>query len=157
MDDYWKKVGEDLRIAKNQRVAVEVHKRQIKSQHILDSKRGEWANAKRNKRRWPIGTSNVFNILIENKVRFIREKVIGIPYKSFRQPDFTIHKLKLFIEIGGPEHVKFNDDFREKQILSRPVFKDYKFFRIKSEIAADLNQARQALQPIILEYKTLFS
>lgn len=152
MDEYWKKIGEEIKERKLQRIIRRETKRINKTQAKLNSKMELYENAKKNKKRWPKGVSNVFNLLLEFRIRFEREKVIGFPNNTFRQPDFAIPKLKLFIEIDGPEHQKWKDDFREKQILALPFYKDWRFWRMKSDVATDINQCYVALKPIIGEW-----
>lgn len=159
MDGYWKKIGEELAIKKKwqiikfkkqqeAKIILEQKGRVRRRQERMDSKFENHEYAIKNKTRWPKGVSNVFNLLIQYKIRFEREKVVGVE-KTFRQPDFAITKLKIFIEIDGPEHIIEDDKQREELILSREFYKNWKFFHIKPFIAADLTQCRIALKPIV--------
>lgn len=163
MDEYWQKFGEELAKKKQNNIAIQ--RRQFiqkpQRQNLINERQNKSNNkfenhiyAVNNKTRWPKGTDNVFKILTESKIKFKREKVIGLG-TTFRQVDFAIQKLKIFLEIDGPEHVEEADKQREQQILGRIYYKDWTFIRIKSDIAANEKQCRTALKPIIEEWSKL--
>lgn len=147
MDEYWKKVGEEIIKRKQEsKFAIDTQK---KCQYKLNIKCGKHKYAHQNRNKWPKGSRIIFRILMENHIYFKREQIIGFSGGKFRQSDFSISKLKLFIEIDGPEHTKWKDEQRENQILARPLYKNWQFYRIKSHVAADYEKAIVALKPIV--------
>lgn len=146
MEDYWKKVGEEIK----ERKRFNAYERATRLNNKASSVRNEDLKTKP-KQKWPKGLSNIFNILIKNHVRFVKERIIGFD-KAFKQIDFSIPKLKIFIEIAGPEHIEWKDAFRERQIKLKDPHKQYSFFRIKSDVASDYDLVSAALKPIINEW-----